>query len=155
MRDEEHDIAKRSSIQFDREVSIRSRVSHKKATKSIDRMDSEIKKSMDTIELYKNWQTNFSNICDKKLSKLQAANSTRSTVVSKVQPSQASPKKVPLPKISVVEPTKQARPCELRRRQQAASSQQPRRPSPQMIRGIPYRPNRLLPNIVKPSDGVN
>lgn len=155
MRDEEHEVVKRESIQFDRDVSIRSQVSHKKATKSIGRMESVIKKSMDTIDLYKNWQKNFSNICDKKLSKLQAATNTSvtSAAVSKVKPGQASPRKVPLPKISVVEPTKQGRPCELRRRHQAASSQQPRRPSPQMIRGIPYRQSRL-PTIAKPSSGV-
>ena len=57
---------------FDYDVSIRGRVSQKKASKSIDRMSDAIKSNMDTIDLFRNWQSNFNNICDKKLTKLQS-----------------------------------------------------------------------------------
>lgn len=58
------------SLVFDHEVTIRTRVCHKKAARSLDRMDSELKKSMDVIEQFRNWQSNFSGICNKKLYKL-------------------------------------------------------------------------------------
>ena len=54
-RDQEHDVVKRNSLIYDRDVTIRGRVSHRKATKSIDNMGSAIQNSMDTIDLFRNW----------------------------------------------------------------------------------------------------
>ena len=148
-RDEEQEVVKRNSLIFDYDVSIRGRVCHKKASKSIDRMGDAIKSNQDTIDLFRNWQSNFNNLCDKKLTKIQAQQRTaRNAAVAKVQPAASAASPRALPRITkeqqiTIKP-KQIRPCELRR--QAAASQ-PRRQS--IIRGIPYRFN--LPGIAKPT----
>lgn len=124
-RDEELEVIERNSMIFDRDVTIRGRVSHRKATKSIDNMGSAIQNSQDTIDLFRNWQNNFNSLCDKKLNKLNAQQIiARKAAVTKVHPSRAaSPRAIPLPKITNEQPPfkpKLLRPCELRK--QASSS---------------------------------
>lgn len=63
---------KERSLVFDHDVTIRTRVCHKKASRSLVRADSELKKSLDTIEQFRKWQNNFNGICNKRLNRLAA-----------------------------------------------------------------------------------
>ena len=77
--------ARCNSIVFDNDMTIKSRVTQRLADKSIERMGEAIDSSTDALELYRNWQNNFKNLCNRKLNKL-AARKVRARSMSKVQP---------------------------------------------------------------------
>ena len=63
---------RRASINLDHDVTINCLVSQRKAAKSITRMDEAIQSSNDALQLYRDWQNNFKNLCNRKLNKLAA-----------------------------------------------------------------------------------